>query len=383
MKRVVCLFILLFTLLPLCFLSVSAEVHSGLALDKEWILEDVRGREMTPDEIEAIALAEYYRIEYKLDTDTGELRIFCGKDEEGNKLEQKMLPYAHYKWIPWQDEELLSSVKTAYIEEGVLSVGRYSFYLCDSVEEVYIPHSVRKIDRTTFYQCANLKTIHYAGNEDDFWKRINYDEVRNCYTEMIEIDDPKAEGGKRTEEQIVWTILDKIEFGESVKVVCKNEEGDEIDSFTLGGYSSGEAYSFDVPKIEGITYTGEQTKFEGKFKRNDSTVYELIYHCDHEYVVSDPAKPCGSVCKYCGRNNPEPPVEHEWDNVEVRSERGFLTPLDQSVKCKVCGAKVREYKGPWAPIVCIAVAGPILLAGLVFAVVYPIRRKKQMKEMTW
>ena len=377
MKRIVCLFVLLFTLLPLCFVTAGAEIYSGGALNREWILEDVSGREMTPDEIEAIALAAHYRVEYELDTEKGELRIFCGKDEQGNKLEQAMLPYAHYMWIPWQSLGVMNTIKTAYIEEGVLSVGRYSFYHCESIEEVYIPHSVRKIDRTTFYQCKNLEKVYYAGNEDDFWKRINLDEVRNWYAV-----DADGDGLENTDE-IKEYFKDKIVYGESVKVVCKNEEGDEIDSFTIGGYRSGEAYSFDVPEIEGITYTGEQTAFEGKFKRNDSTVYELIYHCDHEYAVKDPAKPCGSFCKKCGRQNPEPPAEHEWDSVEVRSERGFLTPLDQSVKCKICGTKVREYKGPLAPIICIAVATPILVAGLVCAIVYPIRKKRKMKELTW
>ncbi len=377
MKRVICLAVLLFTLLPLCFLSVGAEVYAGRALDDKWILEDHRKEELTPEELEAIALAGHYRVQYSLDTDTGVLRIFCDTDENGQRIEQAMLPYADYRWVPWHKEEQMNSIKTAYIEEGVLSVGRYSFYLCSSVEEVYIPHSVRKIDRTAFYQCKNLKAVYYAGNEDDFWSRVNFDEVRNWYAEDNDGD------GLENADEIKARVKDKIVFGESVKVVCKNEEGDEISSFTVGGYARGEAYTVTAPEIAGLTFVGEQAKIEGKFKKNDDTVHELIYHCDHEYVVSDPSKPCGSFCKHCGRQNPEPPVAHDWDDVEVRSKRGFLTPLDQSIRCKVCGAKVREYKIPYAPIICIAVAGPILLAGLVFAVVYPVRKKRQMKDMTW
>ncbi len=377
MKRVICLFVLLFTLLPLCFVTAGAEVYSGDAINKEWILEDVTGREMTEEELEAIALAEYYRVEYELDTETGVLRIFCGKDENGEKLEQKMLPYAHYMWLPWQSNGVMNTIKTAYIEEGVLSVGRYSFYHCESVKEVYIPHSVRKIDRTTFYQCKNLEAVYYAGNEDDFWKRVNLDEVRNWYAEDADGD------GLENESEIKEYFKDKLVFGESVKVVCKNQDGDEITSYTIGGYKRGESYTVTAPEIEGVRYTGEQKEFTSTFKRNDDTVWELTYHCDHEYAIADPSKPCGSFCKHCGRQNPEPPVEHDWDSVEVRSERGFLTPMDQSVKCKVCGTKVREYKGPLAPIICISVAAPILIAGLVFAIVYPIRKRRKLKENTW
>lgn len=377
MKRVICLFVLLFTLLPLCFLTTAAEIYSGDAINKEWILEDVTGREMTPEEIEAIALAEHYRVQYKLDTETGELRIFCGEDDEGNKLEQKMLPYAHYMWLPWQSNGVMNTIKTAIIEEGVLSVGRYSFYHCESIETVYIPHSVRKIDRTTFYQCKNLDKVYYAGSEEDFWKRVNLDPVRNWYAEDADGD------GLENESEIKEYFEDKLVFGESVQVVCKNQDGDEITSFSIGGYHRGDTYTVIAPEIEGVTYTGEQKEFQGTFKKNDDTVWELTYYCDHEYEVSDPAKPCGSFCKHCGRQDPNPPADHEWDSVEVRSERGFLTPLDQSVSCKVCGTKVREYKGPLAPVICIAVATPILVAGLVCGIVYPIRKRRKLKENTW
>ena len=118
MKRICCLFVLLFTLLPLCFVNAGAEIYSGRAINDEWILEDVSGRELTQEEIEAIALAAYYSVEYELDTETGVLRIFCGKDENGEKIEQKMLPYAHYMWLPWQSYGVMNTIKTAIIEEG-------------------------------------------------------------------------------------------------------------------------------------------------------------------------------------------------------------------------------------------------------------------------
>ena len=377
MKRVICLFVLIFTLLPLCFVNVSAKKYAGRALNDEWILEDYRKEDMSTDELEAISLAGHYRVQYTLDTDTGEMHIFCDTDENGQKIEQTMLPYADYRWIPWQDKEMLDSIKTVYIEEGILSIGRYSFYHCESLEEVYIPHSVQKIDRTTFYQCQNLEVVHYAGSEEDFLKRVNYDEVRNWYA-----IDENGDGIENADE-IQEYFKDKIVFGESVSVVCKNEEGDEISSFTVGGYNRGDAYSVTAPEFEGLSFVGKKAKIEGTFKKNDKTVYEFIYHCDHEYEIQNPSILCSSVCKHCGRLDPEPAVAHQWGEVEVHSERGLLTPLEQSVKCTVCGMKVREYKSPLAPIICIAVAAPILLVGIVFAIVYPIRQKRKMKDLTW
>ena len=377
MKRVICLAVLLFTLLPLCFLSVNAAVYEGIALDKKWILEDYTGKNLTADEIEAISLAGHYRVQYKLDTEKGELRIFCDTDENGNKIEQAMLPYADFKWVPWRVEEMKDSIKVAYIEEGVQSVGRYSFYECFTLEEVYIPYSVRKIDRSTFYQCTSLEKVHYAGSESDFWKRVNLDEVRNWYAVDLDGD------GVERDDEIKYYLKDKIVFGESVKVLCKNEEGDVITSFGVGGYERGDKYTVTPPVLEGLTYVGEQSEITGTFKKNDSTEIELIYRCDHVFVVSDPSIPCGSKCEKCGREDPDSPVEHTWGDVEVRSERSFLRPLEQSVKCQVCGAKRTEYKMAYAPIVCIAVAAPILLAGIGFAIGYPIYRKRKMRDMTW
>ena len=40
-----------------------------------------------------------------------------------------MLPYAKASWVPWIGHaEQRKNIETAYIEEGVLSLGRYSFF---------------------------------------------------------------------------------------------------------------------------------------------------------------------------------------------------------------------------------------------------------------
>ena len=168
MKKVVTTLLLVFLLIPaLCF-SAGAQIYSGRALDDEWILEDFTKEELDADTIEALQLAEYYRVEYKLNTKTGRIDIFCGKDENGEDIEQMMLPYARAHWIPWQNNGLMDYVKTAYIHEGVMSAGRYSFYFAENLEEVYLPHSIRKINRTTFYQCEKLETVYYAGTEEEW-----------------------------------------------------------------------------------------------------------------------------------------------------------------------------------------------------------------------
>ncbi len=377
MKRVITSLLLVCLLIPTFVLSANAQIFSGRALDDKWILEDFTGTTMDADTIEALQLAEYYRVEYSLDTIEGVLDIYCGKDENGEDIEQLMLPYARVNWIPWQNNGLMDYIKVARIHEGVMSAGRYSFYYAENLEEVYLPHSIRKINVTTFYQCENLKTVYYAGTEEDFANRILFDEVRNWYGEDA--------NGNHTieEEEVVFTLKDKIHYGESVDVICENEEGDVITSFTVGGYFVGDKYEIEPLEIEGLTYVGDEELITGKFKKNDSTVHVFTYHCDHEYAVTDPSKPCGSFCQKCGRVNPEPPAEHTWGETVVKSERGFLTPLEEEITCKVCEAKIKEYKHPYALYICIGVAVPVLLVGIAFAIIVPIRRKKRIKDLTW
>ena len=367
MKRVSCFALTLLLLVGAFCLPAGAEIISGRALDQDWILDDFGGSE-DADDREAFFLAPYYRMMYTLDTETGELNIYCGTDDEGNVVYEKMLPYARDNWVPWKKNR--EYIKTAYIHEGVQSLGRYSFVDCDSLTELYLPHSIRRINRTSLYNCDAVETIYYAGTRKDFRERIIYEETRNWCEKSSEYD-------------LLYKLEDKIHYGESVGVLCKNEEGDIIKTYTVGGYFVGDKYTIVPEEYEGLTYVGEKTEITGKFKENDSTTYELIYHCDHQYSVKDPSKPCGSKCIYCGRLDPNPPVEHTWNEADVKSERGFLTPLNQSVSCSVCGGKQEEYKQPYVLYIGVAGACVVFAGAIVAAIVIPLRKKKKIKDLTW
>lgn len=376
MKRILCALLLVVTLVPMFCIGAGAEIHKGLAVDVEAVVKANTGFYPSEEDREFFENALSYQINYKLDTETGVLDIMCGTDENGNKKPEFMLPYIAIHWVPWQNNDLLKSVKTVKVEEGIGSMGRYTLSYADSLEEVYLPHSIKKINRQVFYQCPNLKKVYYAGNEADF-NKVVLDEVRNW-------TGTDQDGNNTIDEwEVDFKLKERIHFGESVTVVCKNEEGDTIQKYTVGGYFAGDEYKITPLALEGLTYVGEKSEITGKFKKNDSTVYELTYHCDHNYQLRFPDVPCSSFCKKCGRSNPNPPVEHTWGAPVVISERGFVTPLNQSVICQKCNAKVTEYKYPYGPIICIAVAGPILLAGIALAIIVPIRKRKKMKDMTW
>ncbi len=376
MKRIFCALLLVALLVPMFCIGAGAEIRQGLAVDVAEVIRQNNGIYNSEEDREFFENAMSYKINYKLDTDTGLLEIFCGTDENGNKKPEYMLPYIALHWVPWQNNDLIKEVKTVKVEEGIGSMGRYTLSYADALEEVYLPHSIKKINRQVFYQCPNLKTVYYAGNEADF-NKIVLDEVRNW-------TGTDQDGNNTIDEwEVDFKLEEKIHFGESVTVVCKNEEGDTVSKYTVGGYFSGDEYKITPIALEGMTYVGEAQEITGKFKKNDDTVYELTYRCDHNYQLRFPNVPCSSFCRNCGRSNPEFHDMHTWGEPVVVSERGFLTPLNQSVICQQCNAKVTEYKNPYGPIICIAVAAPILLAGIAFAIIVPIRKHKKMKDMTW
>ena len=101
MKRAFCIALVLLSMISVLVLPANAQIFSGLALDKVKIMEDYNkavfgGGNLTAEEKKEIAesygLAEHYKIQYEIDTTADTIRIFCGTDEQGNGVEQKMLP---------------------------------------------------------------------------------------------------------------------------------------------------------------------------------------------------------------------------------------------------------------------------------------------------
>ena len=398
MKRVLCVFLMVLLLVQMLCVCAGAEVYTGRAIDVEAVVKANTGAtNLSEEEKEFFENAVKCNIHFNLNTDTGELDIYCGEMPTAFGEVEYMLSYIAPHWVPWQNENpgafstqmgangylefipenaLLQDVTTVRVHEGVGSIGRYSLAYGYQIKEVYLPHSLKKINNTVFYQCENLETVYYAGNENDF-EKVVFDEKRNWAGQ-------DQDGNNTIDEwEATFYLQDKIHFGESVTVVCKNEEGDTITKYTVGGYFVGDPYEIKPAALEGLTYVGEEQLITGKFKKNDSTVYTMTYHCDHDYQLKNPNIGCSSFCTKCGRTNPNPPEDHVWGEPVVISERGFLTPLDQNVVCQRCNASVKEYKNPYGPYICIGVAAPVLLAGIAFAIIVPIRKHKKMKDMTW
>lgn len=365
MKRIVLTLFFILSLCTLFCICTSAEIYSGRALDVDYILgrDESESDDSSALDDEAYELAGYYQVQYELNTETGVLRIFCGE----TKPVQKMLPYANGAWVPWTKDHMRPYIKTAIIEEGILSVGRFSFAHCENLETVYIPHTVLRVDQTTFWECPKLKTIHYAGNEADFNRYVEYQELRNSYT------------GGSTERK----ARDMIVFGESVTVICKNQDGDIFDSYTVGGYAIGDTFTITPKVYEGnISFVGKNGEITGKYKKGEKREYVHEYLCQHEYHFKDETVPCSSCCMYCECSNPDYEDEHSWD-VKKDVKRGLFRDLELDKTCNYCGLHRQKHEIAYFWYVAAGLGAVVILTGLCLLISIPIRRKKKMKNLTW
>ena len=355
------LFVMLFCI------AASAEIYEGRALDEEFILSNEGETELDPEvklELEGgkMILASHYKVRYELNTDTGVLRIFCGI-----KNPQHMLPYAKGAWIPWLKENMRPFIKTVIIEEGITTVGQFSFYECENLETVYLPHSIRRVDGSTFYECPKLKTIYYAGNENDFAEKVIYTDYRNFYT--------LPNGNLRQARTLVH-------YGESVTVYCKNQDGEIFESYGVGSFYSGDAFSIAAKTFDGLTFVGKKALIKGKYMKGDTRVFEFEYECPHEYEFLNGAIPCSYACIYCGCGNPKYADEHEWD-VKADTPRSFFHGLEIDKECVKCGVVMRFQETAYVWYVAVAVAVLLIVAVIALVVWMIIRRRKKMKDLVW
>lgn len=348
MKRLLA-FLLSFALLASALsLTALGATRGGLAL-ADGVGQSVSA--MFPD----------YAVQYELDTASGALRIFCG--EAG---EQKMVSHVKTDWVPWlADPELMLSVKTVVVEEGVLSLGRAAFMGCENLTTVTLPASLILIEEGVFFGCNSLREIRYAGGEGAF-AEIEYEESLNYLIK----DDQRVD---------VRTL---ITYGESVLVRMVTDEGREIGRYRVGGHAAGERFTVTPKTLEHMTYSGRKSEITGKLRKGDDRVYTLSYTCDHAFAVRDLKKPCGSFCSYCGLDDPAAEEKHLFDVTE-QTERSLLQKGTLHKVCRVCGTERHSESHPLGLFVAIGVGAVLLVAGITLAIVLPIRRRKRLRDLTW
>lgn len=69
----------------------------------------------------------------------------------------EMTNFTYNKDMPWNS--YLTSIRNLIIEQGVSTIGDYSFYDCNSLTSVIVPNSVTYIGKYAFYRCNELLNI--------------------------------------------------------------------------------------------------------------------------------------------------------------------------------------------------------------------------------
>ena len=81
-----------------------------------------------------------------------------------------MEDYSGSTYVPWYSSR--SSIQTAVIQEGITSIGNYTFYGCSGLTSVSIPEGVASIGKSAFSGCVGLTGVYTDSLEG--WLRISF-----------------------------------------------------------------------------------------------------------------------------------------------------------------------------------------------------------------
>ena len=156
MKRfwgLVLAFALVLTSVPLTGLAETGETEESAAASKE---EDVESGPVALSEDGIVASGTCGKnISWKLDSD-GTMTIRGSGD---------MYNYTGYTKVPWYGYQ--DSITSIAIEDGVTSIGNYSFISCVNAESITIANTVLSIGECAFWNCSSLKRVNISSNVNE------------------------------------------------------------------------------------------------------------------------------------------------------------------------------------------------------------------------
>ncbi len=98
----------------------------------------------------------YYKNEVLYITGTGEMEDY---EDIGYMSDLDGWYYIEEVTTPWYWRNLYEKIDEIIIDEGVTSIGDWSFYGCSSLREITIPDSVTVIGECAFRECSGLTEI--------------------------------------------------------------------------------------------------------------------------------------------------------------------------------------------------------------------------------
>lgn len=143
------------------------------------------------------------------------------------------LYYAHALYV---GNDLLTDL---VIPDGVTAISQYALINCTSITSLFIPQSVKNINQSAFSGMSSLKTVRYAGSQDD-WLKINIGSYNEPLTNLTpEFDQSLADYCRittaATEHGTVAVDNVMAKVGDTVTITAIPAAGYAVESYLVDG----------------------------------------------------------------------------------------------------------------------------------------------------
>lgn len=143
------------------------------------------------------------------------------------------LYYAHALYV---GNDLLTDL---VIPDGVTAISQYALINCTSITSLFIPQSVKNINQSAFSGMSSLKTVRYAGSQDD-WLKINIGSYNEPLTNLTpEFDQSLADYCRittaATEHGTVAVDNVMVKLGDTVTITAIPAAGYAVESYLVDG----------------------------------------------------------------------------------------------------------------------------------------------------
>ena len=272
-----------------------------------------------------------------------------------------------YTWdenAPWYDER--KNVVKVVIEDGVTSIGNYSFYYYVKLKTIEIKSEINRIGDGAFYSCKNMNAVKLPESVTNF----GYSAFDGCSSlEEIVIPDGIDSIGEYAFSNCWKLTLVTIPEGiariykstfyasrlEVIRFTGSEEEWNQFDfeasdinnATVYYNYDPNHTHSYEESIIKEATCveTGEKIlvcKFCGESSKEEipATGHTIVIVPALEATCVQPGKTEGSHCSICGEvileQKSVPALGHMWDEGTITKEPTCTENGEKTYTCSRC-----------------------------------------------
>ena len=121
---------------------------------KEYLIEKMAEEEnIDKKDVNWLCFYVYSDISYEFEKETGLLKLF-GEGAMPNYI------IGDLEWLAEWHDSFNNKILNIEIEEGITSIGSFSFCRCQNIKNLNLPNSIKKIKQSAFSVCSSLESIN-------------------------------------------------------------------------------------------------------------------------------------------------------------------------------------------------------------------------------